>query len=96
LRRAATALAGLALLALPATAAAQVPVPTPTPTPPAPTPTPTPTPPPPPPQAKGALKLTTKGAFGAGHQLATLKGHAFSIRGVLRPFVAGQKVTVRI
>jgi peptidoglycan hydrolase-like protein with peptidoglycan-binding domain len=93
--RAATALAGLALLALPATAAAQVPTPTPTPTPPAPTPTPTPTPPPPP-QAKGALKLTTKGAFGAGRQLATLKGRTVRIRGVLRPFVAGQKVTVRI
>ena len=96
MRRAATALAGLALLALPATAAAQVPLPTPTPTPPAPTPTPTPTPVPVPPQAKGALKLTTKGAFGAGQQLATLKGHTFSVRGVLRPFVAGQKITVRI
>jgi hypothetical protein len=92
-RRAATALAGLALLALPATAAAQV-SPTPTPTPPAPTPTPTPTPVPP--QAKGALKLTTKGAFGAGAQLATLKGRTFAVRGVLRPFLAGQKVTVRI
>jgi hypothetical protein len=85
-RRAATALAGLALLALPATAAAQV----------SPTPTPTPTPVPQPPQAKGTLKLTTKGAFGAGAQLATLKGRAFAVRGVLRPFVAGQKVTVRI
>jgi hypothetical protein len=89
-RRAATGLAGLTLLALPATAAAQVPTPTPTPV------APAPTPPPAPPQAKGALKLTTKGAFGAGHQLATLKGHAFSVRGVLRPFVAGQKITVRI
>jgi hypothetical protein len=94
-RRAATALAGLALLALPATAAAQVsPTPTPTPTPPAPTPTPTPVPQPP--QAKGTLKLTTKGAFGAGAQLATLKGRTIGVRGVLRPFVAGQKVTVRI
>jgi hypothetical protein len=93
MRRAATALAALALLALPAHAAAQTPTPTPPPV--VPTPTPTPAPPPPPP-AKGTLKLTTKGVFGAGANAGTLKGRSFSIRGVLRPYVAGEKVVVRV
>jgi hypothetical protein len=92
--RAATALAVLAALALPAHAAAQVP-PTPTPTPPIPTPTPTPTPAPPPPPAKGKITLKAKGTFN-GAKAAVLKGHSFSVRGVLRPYVAGEKVVMRL
>ena len=94
MRRLAPALAAAALLALPGLASAQVPLPTPTPPPVV--PTPTPTPPPAPVQAKGTLSLTTKGVFGAGRNAATLKGRSFSIRGVLRPYIAGEKVVVRV
>jgi peptidoglycan hydrolase-like protein with peptidoglycan-binding domain len=83
MRRAATALAALALLALPAHAVAQTPAP------------PTPTPPPAP-QAKGRLALTTQGVFGAGRHAATLKGRSFTVRAVLRPYVAGQTVVMRV
>jgi peptidoglycan hydrolase-like protein with peptidoglycan-binding domain len=83
MRRAAAALAALALLVLPAHAAAQVP--------PAPAPTP-----PPPPQAQGKLSLTTQGVFGAGRQAATLKGRSFTVRAVLRPYVAGQTLVMRV
>ena len=97
MKRAATALAVLAALALPAHALAQGPVPTPTP--PIPTPTPTPVPPaptptPPPAPAAGKLSLSSQGTF--AQDKAALKGHAFTVRGVLRPYVAGEKVVVRV
>jgi peptidoglycan hydrolase-like protein with peptidoglycan-binding domain len=95
MRRAATALAVVASLALPAHAAAQGPAPTPTPTPPPVVPTPTPTPVPPPPPAAGTLTLTAEGTFNGAHA-AVLKGHSFTVRGVLRPYVAGQTVVVRV
>jgi hypothetical protein len=87
--RRAGALVALALLAAPATAAAQTP-PTPTPTPPAPTPTPTPTPAPPPPAAitTSAPDLPIAGT--------ALTGRSFTVRAVLKPYVAGEKVTVRV
>jgi L,D-transpeptidase catalytic domain len=91
MRRAATALAVLASLALPAHAAAQV-APTPTPTPPPVVPTPTPTPPP---QATGKITLSAKGTFNKP-QAAVLKGRSFIVRGVLRPYLAGEKVVLRV
>jgi L,D-transpeptidase catalytic domain/Putative peptidoglycan binding domain len=93
MRRAATALAVLASLALPAHAAAQTPTPTPTPPPVVPTPTPTPVPTPPP--AKGKITLTAQGTFNKPHA-AVLKGHSFTVRGVLRPYVAGERVVLRV
>jgi peptidoglycan hydrolase-like protein with peptidoglycan-binding domain len=90
MKRAATALAVLAALALPAHAFAQGPVPTPTPVPPAPTPVPTPVPAPP----QGKLALSAQGTF--AKDKAALKGHAFTVRGVLRPYVAGEQVVVRV
>jgi L,D-transpeptidase-like protein len=92
MRRAATALVVLASLALPAHAAAQV-APTPTPTPPPVVPTPTPTPPPAP--ATGKITLGAQGTFNKPHA-AVLKGHSFTVRGVLRPYVAGEKVVLRV
>jgi hypothetical protein len=86
MRRAGAALA-LVLLTLPATAHAQLP-PTPTPTPPAPTPTPTPAPP-----AAGAITTTAPDLPVAG---TALTGRAFTVRAVLKPYVAGEKVTVRV
>jgi lipoprotein-anchoring transpeptidase ErfK/SrfK len=88
--RRAAALAVLAALAFPAHALAQGPVPTPTPTPPVPTPTPTPTPAP----VAGKLTLTTQGTF--ANDKAVLKGRSFTVRGVLRPYVAGEKVVLRV
>jgi lipoprotein-anchoring transpeptidase ErfK/SrfK len=88
MKRAATALAVLAALAFPAHALAQGPVPTPTPVPPAPTPTPAPTPVP------GKLTLSTQGTF--ANDKAVLKGRSFTVRGVLRPYVAGEKVVLRV
>jgi peptidoglycan hydrolase-like protein with peptidoglycan-binding domain len=95
MRRAATALVVLVSLALPAHAAAQTPVPTPTPTPPPVVPTPTPTPVPTPAPAKGKLTLSATGTFNKPHA-AVLKGHSFIVRGVLRPYVAGEKVVMRV
>jgi hypothetical protein len=95
MRRAATTLAVLASLALPAHAAAQVPpAPTPTPTPPPVVPTPTPTPTPVAPPAQGKITLSAKGTFNKPHS-AVLKGHSFTVRGVLRPYVPGEKVVLR-
>ena len=92
MRRTATALAVLASLALPAHAAAQVaPTPTPTPPPVVPTPTPTPTPAP----LAGKITLSAQGTFNKPHA-AVLKGHSFTVRGVLRPYVAGEKVVLRV
>jgi hypothetical protein len=94
MKRAATALAVLASLALPAHAAAQVaPVATPTPPPVVPTPTPTPVPPPAP--VAGKLTLSGKGTFDKP-RAAVLKGHSFTVRGVLRPYVPGEKVVLRV
>jgi peptidoglycan hydrolase-like protein with peptidoglycan-binding domain len=94
MKRAATALAVLVALAVPAHAFAQGPVPTPTPTPtpvpPAPTPTPTPTPAP----VAGKLTLSMQGTF--ANDKAVLKGHSFIVRGVLRPYVPGEKVVLRV
>jgi peptidoglycan hydrolase-like protein with peptidoglycan-binding domain len=87
--RAATALAVLVALVLPAHALAQGPVPTPTPVPPVPTPTPTPAPP-----AAGKLTLSSQGTF--ANDKAVLKGRSFTVRGVLRPYVAGEKVVLRV
>jgi hypothetical protein len=87
--RAGAALVALALgLAIPATATAQTP-------PPAPTPTPAPPPAPAPAPVAGTL---TSGALDvlAGARPTALTGRAFTVRVVLRPFVAGEKVTVRV
>jgi len=78
--RAAAGVAVVALLSLPSAAAAQ--------TPPAPTPTPTPAPP-----ATGALTSSAPDLPIAG---TALTGHAFTVRVVLKPYVAGEKVTVRV
>ena len=78
--RAAGGLIALALLVLPSAAAAQ--------TPPAPTPTPTPAPP-----ATGALTSSAPDLPVAG---TALTGRAFTVRVVLKPYVAGEKVTVRV
>jgi lipoprotein-anchoring transpeptidase ErfK/SrfK len=88
MRRAAAAFAVLASLALPAHALAQGPVPTPTPIPPAPTPTPTPTP------VAGKLTLSSQGTF--ANDKAVLKGRSITVRGVLRPYVAGERVVLRV
>jgi peptidoglycan hydrolase-like protein with peptidoglycan-binding domain len=61
-------------------------VPTPTPAPPTPTPTPTP--------VAGKLTLGSQGTF--ANDKAVLKGHSFTVRGVLRPYVAGEKVVLRV
>src|SRR5689334_24081487 len=79
--RAAGGVIALALLALPSTAAAQ--------TPPAPTPTPTPAPAP----VAGAITTSSPDLPVAG---TALTGRAFTVRVVLKPYVAGEKVTVRV
>jgi peptidoglycan hydrolase-like protein with peptidoglycan-binding domain len=56
-----------------------------------PTPTPVPTPPP----AQGKITLSAQGTFNKPHA-AVLKGHSFTVRGVLRPYVAGEKVVLRV
>jgi lipoprotein-anchoring transpeptidase ErfK/SrfK len=81
MRAAAGGLLALALLVMPSAAAAQ--------TPPAPTPTPTPAPAP----VAGALTSSAPDLPIAG---AALTGHAFTVRVVLKPYVAGEKVTVRV
>jgi peptidoglycan hydrolase-like protein with peptidoglycan-binding domain len=81
--RRAGALAALALL-FPATAAAQTPPPAPTPPPPA------PAPPPP-----AAVALTTS-APDLPAAATALTGRSFTARVVMKPYVAGEKVTVRV
>jgi peptidoglycan hydrolase-like protein with peptidoglycan-binding domain len=76
-------------LAFPAHAAAQ------TPPVPVPTPVPTPAPPAPPAPAAGTLTLAPRDVFGGTKPIA-LRGHAFSVRGVVRPYVAGEKIVVRV
>ena len=93
MRSAAPALAAVLALALTSTAAAQTPTPTPTPTPIAtPTPTPSPTPAPPP---AATLATSATGVF-AGRRPTALTGRSFGVRVVLRPYVAGETVTVRV
>ncbi len=70
-------------LLLPSTAAAQTP----------PAPTPTPTPPAPAPPATGALSTSVPDLPIAG---TALTGRAFTVRVVLKPYVAGEKITVRV
>lgn len=82
MRRKAPALVVLAALALPVAAGAQAPVPVPAPVPeqqPAETP------------AKGRLKLRLERVGGGG----VLAGTRWVVRGTLRPYVAGQRVSVR-
>ena len=76
--------------AIPSTAAAQTPPPAPAP-PPAPTPTPTPAPAP----AAGTLTSAAQDVL-AGARPTALTGRTFTVRVVLRPFVAGEKATVRV
>jgi peptidoglycan hydrolase-like protein with peptidoglycan-binding domain len=78
----------VAALVLPALASAQTPVPTPTatPTPPAPAPAPA--------AAKIAIKVD--GAHRVGRNQVALRGDKLRVRGFVSPFVAGQKVVVRI
>jgi lipoprotein-anchoring transpeptidase ErfK/SrfK len=82
------------VLLVPAVAGAQTPLPTPTPTPPAPTPTPTPTPAPAP--APAALSIKLERVQRVGHDLVVLRGRKLRVRGTITPFVAGQRVTVRL
>lgn len=77
--------AACALLAVPAAASAQDPAPAPA-TPPAATTPATPAPP-----AKGTLRLKLVNVGSGG----VLAGRRWSVRGTLRPYVAGQQVTVR-
>jgi hypothetical protein len=77
--------------AAPAAALAQVP-PTPTPTV---TPTPTPTPPPAPVLVKAKLSLKVQKAYTDKGRHVALTRDAWRVRGVLRPYVAGQTVLVR-
>src|SRR4051812_21890580 len=86
MRRVGLALA-LALL-LPASASAQTPPPVPVP----PTPVPTPVPPP---AADAALTLSATDVF-LGSRRVALTGRSFTARVVLRPYVAGEQVTVRV
>ncbi len=92
MRAVAPALLAAVALALPAQAAAQLPTPTPTPppapTPPPPAPTPTPAPP-----AAGTLRLSADRVLGGS---VAVRGHAFAVRGEVRPYVPGQKVVVRV
>jgi peptidoglycan hydrolase-like protein with peptidoglycan-binding domain len=84
MRSAAPALGAVFALALTSTAAAQTPPPA-----------PTPTPPPPAPPAAGSLTTSALGVFAGTHPTA-ITGRSFSVRIVLRPYVAGQTVTVRV
>ena len=87
---AATIIGSLLLLALPSAAAAQTPVPTPTP--PAPTPTPAPAPPP----SGGSMSIKLERTHRVGHDDVVLRGDRVRVRGTTAPFIAGQKVTVRL
>ena len=96
MRRVAAIIIGSLLpLSFTAVAAAQTP-PTPTPTPPPPAPTPTPTPPPAPAPAAGAMSLKLERVHRLGHDQVVLRGDKLRVRGTVAPFVAGQRVTVRL
>jgi hypothetical protein len=85
-RAAATIIGSLLALSLPAAAAGQTPVP------PAPTPTPAPAPPP----AGGAMSIKLERVHRVGHDDVVLRGDRVRVRGVVAPYVAGQKVEVRL
>jgi peptidoglycan hydrolase-like protein with peptidoglycan-binding domain len=78
----------LAVLLIPAAAGAQAPLPTPTPTPPAPTPAPAPAP--------AALSIKLERTQRVGHDRVIVRGKKVRVRGTLAPFVAGQRVSVRL
>jgi len=82
----------LAVLLIPSVAGAQTPLPTPTPTPPAPTPTPTPAPAP----APAALSIKLERTQRVGRDRVIVRGKKVLVRGTLAPFVAGQRVSVRL
>ena len=88
-RVAATVIGSLLPLAFSATAAAQLPTPTPTPTPP-------PTPAPAPVAAPGAMSLKLERVHRLGRDQVVLRGAKLRVRGTVSPFVAGQRVTVRL
>jgi hypothetical protein len=98
--RALTLLGALVVLAAglltPAPAVAQQPVPppapTPTPAPPAPTPVPTPTPAPP--AAVERMSVTAERV--GGRRATVLTGDRFRVRVVVAPYVAGERVVVRV
>jgi peptidoglycan hydrolase-like protein with peptidoglycan-binding domain len=50
---------------------------------------------PPAPPAPGKLTLSAQGTFNGAHP-AVLKGHSFTVRGVLRPYVPGETVVLRV
>ena len=84
MRRVAALVIGTVLpLTLPALAVALVPA----------TPTPTPTPPP---QAPGAMSLKLERTHRLGHDRVVLRSDKLRVRGTVSPFVAGQRVTVRL
>ena len=88
MRRAATLIIGILLpLTLPAMAGAQDP----TPTPPAPTPTPAPAP-----AAAGTMALKLDRTHRLGKRRVVLRNDKLRVRGFVTPFVAGQRVTVRL
>jgi len=79
------------VLLVPGAAWAQTPpVPTPTPT-----PTPAPTPPPVPPAVAGKLTLKVQKAYKDKGRSIALTRDAWRVRGIMRPYVAGQTVLVR-
>jgi hypothetical protein len=82
MRRTATALTALTVLVAPMAAQAQTPTPAPAP---APAPVPAATP------LKGKLKLKLDGVGGGG----VLAGTRWAVRGTLKPYVPGQRVSVR-
>src|SRR4051794_1834188 len=83
----------LLTLAVAPAAAAQSPLPTPTPIP---TPTPTPAPAPPAPPARGKVTLKAQKLLRDGKSRVQITGGAWRVRGTVRPFVAGQKIRVRL
>jgi peptidoglycan hydrolase-like protein with peptidoglycan-binding domain len=85
-RRAAAIISGSLSLALSLTAAAGAQ------TPPAPTPTPAPAPAP----APGAMSLKLERVHRVGHDDVVLAGDRVRVHGVVRPFVPGQTVVVRL
>jgi hypothetical protein len=87
----AAALAALGCLALAAPARAQDPLVTPTPT-----PTATPTPAPAPAPVKGTLAVTALGTYRDGPRRVVVAGRSWAVTGTVRPYVAGQSVTVRV
>ncbi|MBI5106313.1 MAG: murein L,D-transpeptidase [Solirubrobacterales bacterium] len=85
----------VAALVAAAPAAAQAPVPPPPPgTTPAPAPAPSPAPAPAPAPAAGALSIKLERVNGKA--AAVLAGTRFRVRGTVKPYVAGQRVTVRV